>query len=436
MKYTYPLDIAEDLIYTNNPSNIIVMDSRNHTIGVDALDRIHRSIGLKMIAYHYFITLSGTVYGCRPERALNPDLLKLTRATYSRMLREGVSPLDDIDAEMEDRSSSISSNKIIICLEGNTSSRSIPVNQMNSLIKLGKDIMSRNRNIKDVFSLNELLPMYNNLGENVDFADIRARIKSVISPMSVITPAGTVTYKFGGRVLKYVPDNNMSGNDIKLLEIYLTRLGFEVPHSNGVYDLFTINAVRAFQKKFKLPITGEFHSEDFDIINSEINKLRFIDTSKNKYHRVIRYREDNEMYGDDIEILNERLQKIYPLENFTNTFNLVSKNAVELFQEKNKIDVDGVVGPITWKMIFDYNYVRFIETIIYDPEGNNEYSDVIKMIQEKIRKNANRFTISEMSHNGFYDVVTYNNIRKIKSIINMPLNGNIDEDTFNFFNSL
>src|SRR5699024_2959962 len=214
---------------------------------MNAMDRIHRSIGLKMFAYHYYITLDGKIYGGRPERALNPDLYKLTRATYSRMITENISPLDDIDAEMRDRTSSISSNKIVICLEGNTSSKGIPKIQQNALVNLGKDIMGRNRNIKNIYSLNEFLPMYNNLGELVDFADIRAKIKSSIATISVITPAGTVTYKFGSRVLRYIEDKNMSGNDIKLLELYLTRLGFEVLSINGVYDLFTVQAVRDFQ---------------------------------------------------------------------------------------------------------------------------------------------------------------------------------------------
>src|SRR5699024_6944153 len=239
----------------------------------------------------------------RPERALNQDLNKLTRATYSRMITENISPLDDIDAEMRDRTSSISSNKIVICLEGNTSSKGIPKIQQNALVNLGKDIMGRNRNIKNIYSLNEFLPMYNNLGELVDFADIRAKIKSSIAPISVITPAGTVTYKFGSRVLRYIEDKNMSGNDIKLLELYLTRLGFEVLSINGVYDLFTVQAVRDFQKSYELEITGEFNRVDFDALNKALDKIKFTDTVNHKYHRILKYRENHLMRGKDVELL-------------------------------------------------------------------------------------------------------------------------------------
>lgn len=431
MKYRYPLEISEELIYLNNPVNILVMDSRNHSISIGDLDKVHRSLGLKMFAYHYYITLTGVIYGGRPERALNPDLTKLTKAMFTNLISADQSPFEVEDMEMKDRTSSISSNKIVVCLEGNTSYKPIPTVQRIALISLCKDIMSRNRNIKNVYSIREYLPMYENLGDMVDFAPIRSEITSTITPMFVTTPAGTVTYSFGRRVLKYIEDNPMSGNDIKLLEIYLKKLGFNVIQPNGKYDVFTVHAVKQFQERYNLEVTGNFRKEDFDKLNEELNRVKFSNKINKNYNRIIKYKE-NEMHGDDIKNLNERLMKIYPKFKLNNYFTEESEKAVKRFQEATKMTIDGIVGPITWEKIFNYEYTELEDIIFYDPT-DNEFNLIIKMIQGKIRDNLNRFGITEYSMNGIYDNITYKNIKKIKSLIGFNINGNIDRETYEFF---
>lgn len=433
MKYEYPLEISEDLIYTNNPVNIMVMDSRNHAITMKDLDQVHRSVGLKMFAYHYYVTLTGVVYGGRPERALNPDLTKLTKALYTKMISLDQSPFEGIDdIEMKDRTSSISSNKILVCLEGNTSYKDIPKAQRNSLVALCKDIMSRNRNIKNVYSMREYLPMYENLGDLVDFSSIRSEATTSIPPLFVTTPAGTVTYSFGKRVLRYIEDNPMSGNDIKLLELYLKKLGIDVIQPNGKYDVFTVDAVRRFQKRYNLEITGSFKKNDFDVLIREIEKVKFKNVTNYKYYRLLFYREDRELHGSDIETLSNRLMKIFPKLELNNYYSKETKEAVERFQEFAKLSVDGIVGPITWEKIFSYEFTDLTDIIFYDP-SDKEFKLVVKMIQNKIKDNLNKFGITEYSMNGIYDEITYKNIKKIKSLVGFNISGNIDRETYEFF---
>lgn len=433
MAYEYPLEISKDLIYTNNPVNIMVMDARNHSISIKDLDKVHRSLGLKMFAYHYYITLTGKVYGGRPERALNPDLTKLTKAMYTNMISLDRSPFEiDQEMEMKDRTSSISSNKIIVCLEGNTSYKDIPNIQRISLVKLCKNIMGRNRNVRNVYSMREYLPMYENLGDYVDFAPIRSEITSTITPLYVTTPAGTVTYSFGKRVLKYIEDNPMSGNDIKLLELYLKKLGFNVIQPNGKYDVFTVHAVKRFQERYGLEQTGDFRKEEFDVMRREINKVKFSSKINKNYNRILKYKENNEMYGKDVENLNNQLMKIFPKMHLSRYFDLDTLNAVKKFQDFNKMTIDGIVGPVTWEKIFTYEFTELTDIIFYDP-SDKEFKLVIKMIQNKIKENLNKFGITEYTMNGVYDEITYKNIKKIKSLIGFNINGNIDRETYDFF---
>src|SRR5699024_6333309 len=168
----------------------------------------------------------------------------------------------------------------------------------------------------------------------------------------------------------------------------------------------------------------------------QVDKLKFKETINDEYRRILKMKDLN-MRGKDIEKLNNQLSKIYPTTKFSkDLYDQTTESMVKLFQYSNQLDVDGIVGPITWDKLFSYIYVEWTHTIEYDPNKEDEYSDVVKLIQDKIKKNALKFTISELSHDGYYDKTTYNNIRKIKSIMRYPINGDIDKETYDFFLNL
>lgn len=107
-------------------------------------------------------------------------------------------------------------------------------------------------------------------------------------------------------------------------------------------------------------------------------------------------------------------------------------NAVKRFQEFARLSIDGIVGPITWEKIFSYEFTDLTDIIFYDP-SDNEFKLVVKMIQNKIKDNLNKFGITEYSMHGIYDEITYKNIKKIKSLIGFNISGNIDRETYEFF---
>ncbi|QXN67958.1 hypothetical protein FPHOBKDP_00208 [Listeria phage LPJP1] len=419
-------DPVKDLIYKNNPSNIVILDCHNISMDYDTLESIHKGLGLKMFAFHYYITKKGDIISGRPERALPCNIDLLMRKMY---LNENIAGKD---IELIDNTDPVSSSKIFICLEGNTEIKDLTQSQYVSLENLCANISGRYRNIRNIHSLNEYYAKYSNLGSLVDMNVLRSQILSIILPMYVDNPAGTVSYSFGKREFYYDPEKPVIGNDVKLLQIYLSMINIPITIRNGIYDLYTYNSVRIFQKTFNLEVDGRMKKEDFDKINELIIALNDIKDYSN-YHRMLSYKSPM-MIGDDIITLQNKLSKLrYDIE-VTGSYDSSTETIVKSFQHSNNLTEDGIVGPITWKNIIDTLIVEFTRVLKYS-NPLMEGPDVL-FIQTKINDNKRKFAITTTSVSGIYDKDTYNNVRKIQMVSNMVITGEVDENMWKFFEGL
>lgn len=423
------IEISKDLVYKNNPISIIVVDSKNTTITIESMDEVHKSMGMKMFGYHYFIDKEGNVYMGRPENAFACDIEMLMLKMYSNLISSNISPFDSVNMETENGSKVQSADRIFICLEGNTDNSGMSPQQRSSLVALSSDIRSRKRNIRNVYSLSEIYPQFNNLGRYVDFNPIRADIMNVVSPVYIDTPAGVISYTFGKRNFYYNPDNKMSGNDIKLLQLYFNLIGIPTVNNDGIYDAYMRNVVMSFQKSFNLKVDGNFDEDDFKVIINLINNLNH-NISKDPYHRILYYRDFNPMFGEDVDYLESKLIDLRYLEGKNGYFTEDLKNAIIKYQKDNGLDADGKVGPLLWDLIKRDIPIFFTRIIkLTDPlmEG-----DDILIIQKKIKQIAKKYGIIAFNVNGKYDLITSKNIKKIQSMNNFSITGEINETFFNF----
>lgn len=429
------IQIADRLVYQNNPSSIIIVDSRNKVISIEQMDRIHRALGMKMFGYHYFISLDGEVFMGRPERAFSCDVeVVLQHIQTNTDSTVNQSPFGLDGSEVESAANVISTGRIFICLEGNTEVQDMTTRQRIALVALCKDIKSRNRNIRSVYSLSEIIPKLNNLGPYVDMNSVRSEINDTVMPAYISTPAGQVSYTFGRRKLFYNPDKPLQGNDVKLLQLYLISLGFPMSDTNGVFTSLTEHTVKNFQRASGLRVTGTMEDADYDAILKGVARLA-VKTDYSTYHRILYYRKDNPMKGPDVGRIQNHLVAMKLLPEVTNKFDEATDIAVRTFQRKAGVEPDGTIGPITWKQVLSGEEIKFTRNLRYDAANPMRGSE-IKYLQEKIRDLQRRYSLAQISLTGEYDEITYNNIRKIQSLSNLPITGVVDERLFNYLLNL
>ena len=435
MEIDKSLPIAPGLVYRNTPIFITVLDSKNLSVTINDMDQVHKGLGMMMFGYHYFIAKDGIIYRGRPENAFPCNIENVLVRTYSTLISAGVSPLLQSDEpESTDASKIQSTDRIFICLEGNTDQQAIPPAQRSSLVALARDIRSRHRNIRGIYSLSEIYPQFGNLGKYVDFNPIRAEVMQSILPVWIDTPAGTVSYTFGKRKFTYNPDNPLTGNDVKLLQLYYQLLGIPVVNTNGVYDAYMRNTTYIFQKTYDLPITGVFDKLEFEKITYLINSLNH-DIDKDPYHRILKYRPWSPMRGEDVTFLESKLVDLRHLQSKGGgIFNEEMDRAVRKFQLEKGLTVDGAVGPLTWDLLKRDIPIFFTRIMkLTDPVMKG---DDILLVQKIIRRHAKKFGIVAVSMTGKYDEQTVKNVKKIQAMTNYSITGEVTETFFNYLTTL
>lgn len=438
MEINYPLEISPDLKYKNNPTNIVILDARQSVMNFDLISKLHCSIpGVLMYGFHYYIQKDGDILGGRPERALPCNVEYLMSKLYNIIGSE-----NNISKAESDTDNILSANKIFICLEGNTSIEQINNGQRMSLVNLCQDIMGRYRNIKNVYSMSEYISSYDNLGSFVDMNELRSNISNNISNMYVDIPSGSTSYTFGKRKLYYDADNLITGNDVKTLQTYLNALNFPCHTTNGIFDVFTYNAVSTFQKaEGFIPVSGNtasgyigqegiMNTREFARIKDMVLQLS-INHDYSNYYRFMRYNPSNNMYGDDINKISNKLMDLGYLKINTGKFDNAMYNAIKSFQQDNHLNVTGEIGPIDWKNIMDAESLVFDGTISYVPNDNTPNKNIL-YLQKIIKKFKDRYSITVVSLTGYYDETTYNNVRKIQLMNNFAMTGDITEEFWKF----
>lgn len=453
MMIPYTSNISDKLVYTNHPTDIVILDDRmvrksSDTLAVhpesvmtlEKVGEIHKANGAYMFAGHYYIDQSGNVRGGRPEQALAADLLYLVKHVY------GGNPTGSYNmSKMEPTDSgTFTGNKIVIFVSGNTTQEILNKGQRESIINLVHSIMNRWRSIRNVYSLTEYMPSINNFGKMVDMNSLRLDVANSYVPITHNVPAGT-SYTYGSRQLYYDSEYPLSGNDISMVQEYLyvlTNFNKNV-HRGGLYDKSTLGLVENFQRMYELPVTGEMNKTDYAVLAKAVEKY-FQTPTNNKYHRMLKYVEGREMSGLDIQAAQIKLKNLGFLPasyEAKGIYDKTTMDAVTEFQYKNAsvTMTNGEIGPTVWKDIMGSQSATYIRNFVYDPtlsDNHQIHGGDVTRIQKAISVLKKKFGITLYTLSGYYDQMTYNNIRKIQQLTGRKVDGIVNEELFNYLVSL
>lgn len=174
-----------------------------------------------------------------------------------------------------------------------------------------------------------------------------------------------------------------SGEDVKRIQTRLTKLGYYTGKISGNYLAGTQDAVRLFQTRMAVDVTGECDVGTLALLFSdsalsrsgttlmpdaaatpapEVGDNDILEVSDGDdgtvntdeavpFKKKLSY---NNSSGPQVKLLQQRLKDLgYYEGNISGNFLGNTRNAVKAFQKQNALKADGVVGEETWNAIFN-----------------------------------------------------------------------------------
>ena len=178
--------------------------------------------------------------------------------------------------------------------------------------------------------------------------EIQKKTGTVSNP--VIPPPAVIQNPLNiSRILK----TGMKGSDVKTVQQVLNKLGYSVGTADGVYGGKTYNAVKTYQTKNKIPVTGTIESKTLASLSA--NYSVYLNSTASRGTSAISFSISRVLKmgtsGTDVKSLQQALKHLSYTVNITGVFDSQTYNAVRSFQKLNHLTADGIVGTNTAKLI-------------------------------------------------------------------------------------
>ena len=213
---------------------------------------------------------------------------------------------------------------------------------------------------------------------------------------------------------------NTLKNEIATIQTQLNKKGCSVGTVDGIAGPATYNAVISFQNKNGLTADGQVGTATWDILFDTVS-------GGTTYTRILKVTSPL-MQGDDVKAVQNKLNSLgYNCGTADGYYGNATKNAVISFQSAKGIDTDGVVGPTTWKLLFnsysngsDYSRILKVTSPLM-------YGDDVKAVQNKL----NSLDYNCGTTDGYYGNTTKNAVISFQSAKGLTADGEVGPATWN-----
>ena len=158
-----------------------------------------------------------------------------------------------------------------------------------------------------------------------------------------------------------------TGIEVQYIHYFLDALGFldkDIPRLplNSIYNNNSITMVKAFQKKYNLPVTGIFTYKDWLVLKSVYDNI--LKSFPIEYQEYV-----DELYpdyfltkgsvGEDVRRFQMFLLKIckydksIPGVKVNGIFDDLTEKSVKKLQKDYGFDINGIVGPLLWRKVVE-----------------------------------------------------------------------------------
>ena len=158
-----------------------------------------------------------------------------------------------------------------------------------------------------------------------------------------------------------------TGIEVEYIHYFLDALAFldkDIPRLplNSIYNNNTITMVKAFQEKYKLPVTGIFTYRDWIVLKNAYDNIlksfpieyqNYVDELYPNYFLV------RGVTGSDVKRFQRfllqicRYDKSIPGVRVNGVFDELTEKSVRKLQKDYGFDINGIVGPLLWKKVVE-----------------------------------------------------------------------------------
>lgn len=230
------------------------------------------------------------------------------------------------------------------------------------------------------------------------------------------------------------------GIETQLMQYWLSSIAQfypEIPSVSidGRFGAGTENAVLAFQRRFNLTadgLVGQTTWERIYVVYTSIaDELPPVDNIPPYPGFTLQLGS----IGDEVAALQNALMTVsaqytdIPIVNADGIFGNRTRDAILTFQRIFGLNIDGVVGPETWALIF--------ETAADIRSGGSSNADTaeVDVVQNQLNMVAQYYPdIPDIPVTRVYDDATQNALRSFQQMMGMPVNGDMDAWTLDILN--
>ena len=158
-----------------------------------------------------------------------------------------------------------------------------------------------------------------------------------------------------------------TGIEVEYVHYYLDALAFldpDIPRlpTNSIYNNNSIAIVKAFQEKYKLPVTGIFTYKDLTVLKDIYNKILKSYTGENKDYVDDLYPDYflvKGVTGKDVKRFQRFLLAIckydhsIPGVRVNGVFDDLTERSVKKLQKDYGFEINGIVGPLLWRKVLE-----------------------------------------------------------------------------------
>ena len=171
-----------------------------------------------------------------------------------------------------------------------------------------------------------------------------------------------VTFRYADE-LKY----GDTGIEVEYIHYFLDALAFldpDIPRlpTNSIYTNNTETMVKAFQEKYKLPVTGIFTYTDWTVLKEAYRNI--LKSFPKEYQEFIDelypdYFLTRGMTGEDVRRFQKfllaicRFDKSIPGVRVNGVFDDLTEQSVKKIQSDYGFDINGIVGPLLWRKVVE-----------------------------------------------------------------------------------